>query len=93
VAKVAEVEIKSNRTLAALNPGDCFVTAYDYKREGRKAKVWMKIQTRHFNPNDEKSPKIGWMTIDLATGINGGHTLDAPVHRIKVEILPALCLG
>jgi hypothetical protein len=90
MADVAEVEIKSGTTLVDLAPGECFITVYDYKQVGTKAQVWMRIETRHFNPNDEKNPKTGFMTINLSTGINGGHTLTAPVYRVRVEIKPTI---
>ena len=89
MAEVAHIEMKA-ASLGELSPGDCFVSVYDYKRSGSEASVWMKVETRRYNPNDEAKPRIGFMTVNLRTGSNGGHTLTTPVVKVQVTIIPVV---
>ena len=93
MADVTDLRVSSPLQLQDLKPGECFVCQYDWNKNGQRAQVWMKVETRHYNPSDEQKPKVGFMTVNLRTGINGGQVLNAPVFRVQVKIEPILQAG
>jgi len=89
MADVAKVELEPEVKLSALAPGECFVTPSDFKKEGREASVWMKVEKTTRQQYSSK-PEVGFGTINLSNGKEGGHILSMPVLRVGVTIVPVM---